>query len=242
MLDELGFPRAEPGKLSWFVDGPKFFSELDRQMAAAEESIKIQVFIFDNDDISVRYADKLKRRASDIAVHVLFDDLGSTLAQHTAPETLGPSGFVPPSNMSMYLRKNSKVRARRTLNPWLVCDHTKLMVFDQKFAMLGGMNMGREYYSEWHDLMVGVEGLIVKSLSRDFDMTWKKAGPWGDFALINKPPAIQQPAPAKGEIPLRILRTDPAAGRYEILIPHCSPFVARANVSGFSIHISRMTI
>jgi cardiolipin synthase len=211
------FPAAETGKLTWLVDGPGFFPELDRQIAAARHSIHLQVYIFDNDDIGVRYADVLKRRSSEIPVHVLFDDLGNTLAHASAPETLGPRGFVPPSNMSAYLRKDSKTRARRTLNPWLVCDHTKLLIFDQQVAILGGMNIGREYYSEWHDLMVRVEGPIVQSLSRDFNRAWKKAGPWGDFALLSKPATHGQPMPVKGGIPLRILRTDPAEGRYEIL-------------------------
>jgi cardiolipin synthase len=217
LLDRMKFPAAETGKLTWLVDGPGFFPELDRQIAAARHSIHLQVYIFDNDDIGVRYADVLKRRSSEIPVHVLFDDLGNTLAHASAPETLGPRGFVPPSNMSAYLRKDSKTRARRTLNPWLVCDHTKLLIFDQQVAILGGMNIGREYYSEWHDLMVRVEGPIVQSLSRDFNRAWKKAGPWGDFALLGKPAIHRQPMPVKGGIPLRILRTDPAEGRYEIL-------------------------
>jgi len=217
LLDRMRFPSAEAGKLTWLVDGPAFFPELDRQITAARHSIKLQVYIFDNDDIGVRYADVLKGRASEVPVHVLFDDLGSTLAHRSAPGTLGPRGFVPPANMSACLQEKSKVRARRTLNPWLVCDHTKLLVFDEQSAILGGMNIGREYYSEWHDLMVRVEGPIVQSLSREFSRAWSKAGPWGDFSLLRKPAIFRRHAPVTGGIPLRILRTDPVDGRYEIL-------------------------
>lgn len=217
MLDHRKFPRAEFGKLSYFVDGSDFFPELDRQIASAQHSINIQVFIFDNDDIGVRYADVLKQRSSEIRVRVLLDDLGSTLAQQSAPKTLGPRGFIPPTNMAAYLRKNSKTSARRSLNPWLVCDHTKLMLFDQNVALLGGMNIGREYFSEWHDLMIRVEGPVVQSLSGDFKQSWRKAGPWGDLALLRKPRSSSDHTPAAGEIPMRILRTDPAVGRYEIL-------------------------
>lgn len=217
LLDHMRFPAAEAGKLTWLVDGPAFFPELDRQIAAARQLINLQVYIFDNDDIGVRYADVLKRRSSEIPVHVLFDDLGSTLAHSSAPETLGPRGFVPPPDMNAYLRQDSKTRARRTLNPWLVCDHTKLLVFDQKVAILGGMNIGREYYSEWHDLMVRVEGSVVQSLSREFNRAWRKAGPWGDFALLRKPAVFRRHMPVADGIPLRILRTDPAEGRHEIL-------------------------
>lgn len=217
LLDRMEFPAAEAGKVTWLVDGYEFFGVLDRQTAAAQESINIQVYIFDNDDIAVRYADSLKSRSAEVPVHVLFDDLGSALAHSTAPDTPGPPGFVPPPDMNEYLRQDSNVVARRTLNPWLVCDHTKLFVFDQQVAILGGMNIGREYYSEWHDLMLRVEGPIVQSLAGEFNRAWGKAGPWGDLAPLCKPATPTRQMPVTGGVALRILRTDPAAGRYEIL-------------------------
>lgn len=217
MLDRLRFPHAESGTLKWLVDGPFFFPELDRQIAAARHSIDVQVFIFDNDDIGVRYADALKRRSAEVPVRVLFDDLGSTAAYTAAPSTLGPPGFVPEVDMHVYLRNQSEVRARRILDPWLTCDHTKLLVFDERTAILGGMNIGREYFSEWHDLMVRVEGPIVPSLSREFNRAWRKAGVWGDFALFRKPSLFRHSEPVVPEASLRLLRTDPAEGRYEIL-------------------------
>lgn len=217
LLDRKHFPRAESGSLKWLLDGPGFFPELDRQIAAARESIRIQIYIFDNDDIAVRYADTLKRRSAEIPVRVLFDDFGSSSASSAAPKTLGPHGFVPPPDMHAYLRDHSRVRARRTLGPWLVSDHTKLLVFDQHTAILGGMNLGREYYSEWHDLMVRVEGPVVRTLTREFSRAWRKAGWLGDFALLRPPAIFRRPPPVAAGVPLRVLRTDAAEGRYEIL-------------------------
>jgi len=217
MLDHEGYQRAESGRLTWLVDGPEFFPELDRQIAAAQSSIDIQVFIFDNDDIAVKYADALKRRSNEVSVRVLFDDLGSSFAHLTAPETPAPKGFVPPGSIARYLKENSKVHVRRIPNPWLVCDHTKLLVFDKKVAILGGMNIGREYRSEWHDLMVKVEGPILGSLQREFNRTWRRTGPWGDLGLFRKPAGFRRPPPLSGGIPLRILRTDPAEGRMDVL-------------------------
>jgi len=216
-LDRNKFPRAEHGKLTWLIDGPGFFPEFDRQMAAAKKRIDVQVFIFDNDDIAVRYADRLKARSSQVNVRVLFDDLGSTFAQTAAPETPAPAGFHPPANIKSYLKSDSRVRVRRIANPWLVADHTKLMVFDEQVAVLGGMNIGREYYSEWHDLMIKVEGPIVPSLGREFRRAWKKAGPAGDLGLFRKPEKWRKPPPISTGSPLRILRTDPGEGRYEIM-------------------------
>ena len=217
LLDRRHFPVAESGSLHWLIDGPCFFPELEHRIATARQSIKMQTFIFDNDDIAVRYADALKRRSGEVSVQVLFDDLGSVIAANTAPATLGPRGFEPPPDMHDYLRDHSKVRARRILTPWLTADHTKLFIFDKRTAYLGGMNIGREYFSEWHDLMMRVEGPIVTNLCREFNRAWRKAGPWGDFALVRQPAIFRRPRPVNADIPLRVLRTDPAEGRHEIL-------------------------
>ena len=217
LLDRRHFPAAESGSLHWLIDGLSFFPELAQRIATAKQSIKMQTFIFDNDDIAVRYADALKSRAGEVPVQVLCDDLGSVIAANTAPATLGPRGFVPPPDMHDYLRDHSKVRARRILTPWLAADHTKLIIFDQRTAYLGGMNIGREYFSEWHDLMVRVDGPIVTNLCREFNRAWRKAGPWGDFALVRQPAIFRRPRPINNGIPLRVLRTDPAEGRHEIL-------------------------
>ena len=218
LLDKRHLPLSQKGSIKWLVDGKNFFPELDRKIAEAHKSIDIQVFIFDNDDVATRYADTLKERSKSVKVHVLFDDLGSTFAQLSPPDTPGPAGFTAPMNMASYLERDSKVRARRTLNPWLVSDHTKLMVFDQQCAMIGGMNIGREYYSEWHDLMCCVDGPVVTTLQKDFSRSWHKAGPLGDFATIfRKPDFFRKNHASPDDISLRPLRTDPVAGQYQVL-------------------------
>jgi cardiolipin synthase len=218
LLDKRGLPARESGRLRWLVDGDGFFPELERNIAAAKHSIDIQIFIFDNDDTAVDIANRLKARSAEIPVRVLFDDLGSTAAHTAAPETPAPPGFNPPADIAGHLRAGSSIQVRRTLNPWLTGDHTKLLIFDQRTAILGGMNIGREYRSEWHDLMVRVDGPVVHTLARQFERTWHRAGPWGDWALSHRSRKELQPAAASSrDIPLRVLTTDPARGRYDIL-------------------------
>lgn len=217
LLDKKGFPEAETGSLKWLVDGEEFFPEMERQIAAATKSINIQLYIFDNDDIGVRYADVLRKRSMEVPVHVLYDDFGTASAHLSAPLTKQPKGFQPPADMDKYLEDNSKVKVRMTINPWLVADHTKLLVFDNNTAMLGGMNIGREYYNEWHDLMVRVDGPIVAKLASIFDKGWKKAGTMGDLALFSGDRKFSKPVQTGNGIPLRVLRTEPGVGKHEIL-------------------------
>ncbi len=48
-----------------------------------------------------------------------------------------------------------KFMVRATTNPWFTADHTKTIIIDSNTAFIGGMNIGREYRYEWHDLMMG---------------------------------------------------------------------------------------
>jgi cardiolipin synthase len=217
LLDRSNLPEAESGSIKWLVDGKGFFPDFDREMAAATKSVDLQVYIYDNDDIAVRYADRLKAKSQRVPVRVMFDDMGSSFAQTSPPETPAPKGFFPPADMTAYLRDGSDIRVRRTLNPWLVADHSKLILIDRRIAYIGGMNIGREYFNEWHDLMLKIEGPVVASFQRDFNRTWRKAGPSGDFGLLRAPAFIRHVPPVPNGVPLRILRTDPAEGRYEIL-------------------------
>ena len=216
LLDEKGFPRPEAGALKWLVDGEEFFPEVERQIAWAKKSINIQLYIFDNDDIGVRYADILKKRSMEVPVRVLYDDFGTASAHLSAPLTPQPKGFQPPADMDEYLEEGSKVKVRMTLNPWLVADHTKLLLFDYRTGILGGMNLGREYYNEWHDLMVRVEGPVVAKLSHIFEKGWKHAGPMGDLTMLVRDRSFSRPASVAGEIPIRVLRTEAVNGKHEI--------------------------
>ena len=217
LLDEQSRTLSEGGRIKLLLGGPAFFGELDDRIAAARHSIDCQVFIFDNDDIGVRYANQLRQRAATIPVRVMFDDLGTTFAHASAPATRGPPGFVPPVDIEAYLRNDSNLRVRRTLNPWLICDHTKLLVFDRETALLGGMNIGREYFSEWRDMMVRVDGPVVGTLGHEFDKTWRKAGPAGDFSKLRPQPRRYHPPASGNEIPIRVLRTHAASGDHQIL-------------------------
>ena len=46
------------------------------------------------------------------------------------------------------------------------------MIFDQRVAFIGGMNLGREYRYEWHDMMVRLEGHAAKILDDDLDFAF----------------------------------------------------------------------
>lgn len=177
-----GAPR-ERGAVRLLIDGEKFFPHFERRIAEAQSNINIHVCIFDRDDVAARMADALKARSTSIAVKVIFDRLNSKGAGGAPPATPMNDGFVAPDSIRKYLRAGSRVQVRPQLNPGFTCDHSKVFLIDERFAYIGGMNFGREYRYEWHDLMAEVEGPVVASLQRQFDRKWAQTSVWGDGAL-----------------------------------------------------------
>jgi cardiolipin synthase len=102
------------------------------------------------------------------------------------PATPQPENFVPPNSISSYLKTDSNVHVRWFLNPWFSADHCKVILIDGTHAWLGGMNIGREYRYEWHDLMVEVNGPVVASLENEFRKDWAHASWLGDLAYLGR--------------------------------------------------------
>ncbi len=181
-LDDMDLPRRYLGTIVPLIGGEAFFTSLVQVLQDAHESVSIRLFIFDNDDYAIGMADLLKRRSADLRVRVLIDSLGTLGAGQGAPE--GAASRLPFS-IAHYLRADSNVKVRETPNTWLMADHTKTLIFDDRLAYLGGMNIGHEYRHEWHDMMVGLSGPIVGRLQRDFDLAWAYAGLGGDLAYLH---------------------------------------------------------
>ena len=183
-LDRTTGTRQEDGSLDLLLDGERFFPRLRQAIAQATNHVHMDLYIFDRDDVAVGVADQLKQRSWQIKVEVLMDRLGSIAAGLVPPGTPLPDDFVFPSSISSYLKDHSRVHVRSFLNPWLSADHSKLFLVDGTHAWLGGMNVGREYRYEWHDLMVELQGPVVASLEEGFSRDWAHAGVFGDLGYV----------------------------------------------------------
>ena len=215
-LDQHTSTRRVDGSLGLLVDGERFFPRLESAISNAANFVHINVYIFDNDDVAVEVADELRQRSNKVKVDVILDRLASMEAARVPPATPPPKSYVPPASISAYLRKDSQVHVRPFLNPFCSYDHSKVYVVDGSHAWMGGMNIGREYRSEWHDMMVELNGPVVGWVDRQFKLDWAHASLLGDLAYLDavltipKPVAADQetvPPDAQHWIPLRLLST-----------------------------------
>ncbi len=221
MLDEKKFPARTAGALQFYVDGRTFFPVYLQALQGARKSIDVQTFIFDNDDFGVKVADVLRGKSLQVPVRVLYDGLGSKGAATIEAKTQ-PKDFVPPKDMHRYLMSGSRMECRLTSNAYFLADHSKLHIIDGHTAYMGGMNLGREYRYEWHDLMAKVEGPMVEELKKLYERRWCSDCWWRK--LQRKKPREETMtadeswrAPPPGELqPLRLLQTDARRGVRDI--------------------------
>ncbi len=213
-LDRYTGTRQEEGSLDLLIDGERFFPRLKQAIAAATNHINFEVYIFDKDDVGVGVADQLKERSRDVDVKVILDRLGSIGGGAVPPGTPLPEDFVAPTSIYSYLRQNSRVRVHPFLNPWFSADHSKVFLVDGTHAWLGGMNLGREYRYEWHDMMVELQGPVVASLEDEFRREWAHESLLGDLAYVAElargPRKVPPCQPSDHWVKLRLLPTKTA--------------------------------
>lgn len=207
-LDALTGTTASSGRLRYHVDGSGFFPRFMDLVNAARESVYLRVYIFDNDDYALQVADLLARKSAAVDVKVLVDGLGTFGAGQVKSPTV-PPGHETPLSIVRYLEHESAIRVRTVPNPWLAGDHTKSIIVDGRVAFVGGMNIGREYRYDWHDLMVEVDGPVVEHISADFEQAWISAGIFGDLQRLFHRRAGETMAVRPDDYPVRLLYTRP---------------------------------
>jgi cardiolipin synthase len=205
-LDRITGTRQDTGRIAFLIDGDEYFGRLIETINNAQTSIDMRTYIFDNDDFAVEMAVLLKERASDVRIRILLDGLGNALARRFDPESL-PGDHDPPLMMSNYIGRSSGVKVRTHTNPWFTGDHTKTTIIDKKIAFVGGMNIGREYRYDWHDMMMEVTGPVVDQLQFKSDKAWARAGVFGDLAFALRSLGGAKKRADRDGYPVRILQT-----------------------------------
>ncbi len=150
---------------------------------AAERTLDLQYYIFRSDDTGGLLTDAVLRAADrGVRVRVLIDD-GETIAgdeqvldidAHPNIEVRMFNPFVYRGHVTLFRTIEFAFNASR-LDYRM---HNKLMVVDNSVALIGGRNIGDQYFqidpdSQFADDDVFTGGPIVKQLSGTFDEYWK---------------------------------------------------------------------
>jgi putative cardiolipin synthase len=149
---------------------------------AAQKSLDLQYFIFRGDTTGHLILDALSRAAArGVAIRLLVDD-GDTTQGDEQVLALGsqPGTQVRVFNPFRYRGHNPLLRALEFAGNSARLDyrmHNKLLVVDNTLALIGGRNIGNEYFQidpqfQVADDDVFVAGPLVHALSDTFDEYW----------------------------------------------------------------------
>ncbi|MET0795683.1 MAG: phospholipase D-like domain-containing protein [Polyangiaceae bacterium] len=170
----LGASPSSLARVEWLDDGVVAFDCFVSQIRDARRSIRIVTFVLADDEAGRPIVQALLERAREgLEVRLLIDDLLRFHAPRAALRQLVAAGarverFMPLVHVPF--RGHGNLR-----------NHRKIALFDGERAIVGGMNLGREYMGpnpdseRWRDLSLLVNGAAVAELDAVFRADWQFA-------------------------------------------------------------------
>jgi cardiolipin synthase len=167
---------AKPPALQWLDTGQKMFPGMLVAMAAAQKSIRLEIYTYADGRLGRQFLEALLAAARrGVRVRVLVDDAGSW--------------FLPGNFFQPLVAAGGEVRRFNPLRLWRfgVRDHRKLLVCDESVSFIGGFNLADEYDGDgvtcgWCDLGVRVENpTLAGELTDTFEELFALSGSPGNL-------------------------------------------------------------
>lgn len=249
-------PAVSGNQVTLLVNGHEAYTAILNLIENAEESIRWQVMLFYPDETGQKLAAALaesSRRGVRVQLSFNLDQtVNGTLADGYSRERkqrqnrqmqtmlamLREAGVEvrdnPPGVDFDLAGKSPQARAIQVGIQDSVCisanhyDHRKILTVDDRTALIGGMNVGKQYiyqtapdiskdmvvearelarqgasepWEKWLDVAMTIEGPLVAELVREFNWKWEILG--------GQPSAPQASEPLPGGVPLQLLRQRP---------------------------------
>lgn len=179
-----GSPLIAGNKVTLLFDGPQTMKAMIAAISAARDNINLETYIFDQDELGMRFADLLiERQRAGVQVNIIYDSVG----------TLGvPAEFFDRMRQAgIQLVEFNPVNPLKRFGLWRLNnrDHRKILVVDGKIGFTGGLNITGNYSNSslfrsrdrsrnkeeqvgWRDTHIQIEGPAVASLQWLFLDTW----------------------------------------------------------------------
>ena len=193
-------PYCSGNSVEIFTNGTDKFNSLIRDIESATESINLQYYIFENDEIGCRIAELLKAKARNgVKVRVIYDHVGSFHVRSHFFNDMREAGVeAHPFFKVAFIPLASRVNWR---------NHRKMVIIDSKIGYIGGMNIAKRYidggenFNLWRDCHLRVEGPAIAALHYSFARDWNFMG----MELLEE----AQPVKATGNIGLQVVTGGP---------------------------------
>jgi cardiolipin synthase len=168
------FPPSTRNQITFLPDGEQAFQTIMDLIQNAHRSVYIATFILGKDETGRAIVRALTAKASQgLRICLLLDALGSVRITRKFLEPLLNAGgrvafFMPMIHLPFRGRANLR-------------NHRKMIICDDKTAIIGGMNLASEYMGpqtsmdRWQDLSLLVQGPVTDHITDIFRSDWKFA-------------------------------------------------------------------
>ncbi|CAG8866595.1 Major cardiolipin synthase ClsA [Pseudomonas fluorescens] len=164
------FPWRDGNQFELLIDGPAFFPRMLLEIVRAEFQVDLELYLVEAGGCAQAVVQALEQAASHgVQVRCLFDDYGAAAFTPVLRQRLTAAG--------VQLRWYNRLNWRRGVRN-LYRDHRKLLLVDQRWGVVGGTGVTDEFWkpgdevSEWHEVMVEMQGPIVVDWQLLFDRQW----------------------------------------------------------------------
>lgn len=230
-------PLTKGNKISLLADGQATYTAMFKLIKAARIQINLESYIIEDDETGRKFAALLlEKQADGVQVNIIYDSVGSMNTPAAFFQRLRDGGI--------------QVVEFNPLNPltagtdWELTqrDHRKILIADNKVAIIGGINISKVYSSSpfkrkrkanspihWRDTDIQIEGPAVAELQKLFLDSWlKQKGP--KLPVVNYPEASGE----KGSALVRVIGSTPGE-------TNRIPFIVYVSAITFAEHSIHLT-
>jgi cardiolipin synthase len=183
-----GEPLIAGNKCTLLFDGPQTLAAMLQAIAAARNHINFETYIFDQDELGLKFADALiEKQRQGVTVNILYDSVGTIGVPAEFFKRMRDAGIhlieFNPVNPAKASGEGWKLNNR---------DHRKMLIVDGKVGFTGGINISATYAKSslfrsasrptdksqvgWRDTHVKIEGPAVRSMQWLFMRQWTSQG------------------------------------------------------------------
>ncbi|MCK9687701.1 phospholipase D-like domain-containing protein [Scleromatobacter humisilvae] len=182
----VGSPLSAGNRVTLLQDGPSTYQALYAAMAGAKNSIDMESYIIEDDEVGRRFATELKAAvARGVVVNLVYDSVGSIDTPKAYFEDLAAHGV---NTLQFNPIDPLKAKAGWDVNSR---DHRKLTIVDGRTAFVGGINISSVYSGgsfrqhtkyepghgqkvPWRDTDLQIDGPVVADFQKLFMDTWAR--------------------------------------------------------------------
>jgi cardiolipin synthase A/B len=157
-------------KIKLVHGGRPYFDQLLEMIGRAEEIIQLQVYIYDHDETGRLITEALMAAAKrKVRVYLMADGYASQGLPKTFLRQMEESGIHFRFFEPLFRSRNTYIGRRL---------HHKVVIVDNRFAMVGGINISNRYNDlpgdpAWLDFALHMEGEVVQVLCRRCQKIWR---------------------------------------------------------------------